>query len=146
MEKQRYNFSDLVVSSELIELRDRAGDGQIPAMLELADRLFEGDGAGRNVQVMDRLSSALLNHPQGPDCHHTLSRIMMISIKCFELQWQAGIYEDDVYIEAVRQMMVHIVQLQTVGDAENWDLTLLQTCINWLAAEQSQREADPEPV
>lgn len=146
MENPIDNFSDLVVSSELVELRDRAGKGALPAMLELADRLFDGDGAGRNVQVMDRLSWALLNHPQGPDCHHTLCRIMMINVKCFELQWQSGIHDDATYSEAVRRMMAQIVQLQTKADTDSWDLPLLQTCINWLAAEQRQRDETPELV
>ena len=131
-------FENILVSGELLPLREAASQGDLDAMLILADHVLEG----KNTKACGETAFGIINKMFAhKDFTQNLPRAWEVYILCCNaeqlLYWQ-GKNTYLGYIKRCCDYLQWLIEVQTQAPRSMWNYRQLEACLAWI------RENEPK--
>lgn len=138
MEAHATLYQNLLVSCELLPLREAAKQGDITAMYQLTESVISQEDSTADGETTYQLLMQLVCHD---DFHKDYDRV----INCFIMfSWAFGrLYEEGrisykQYVEDSRQYLQMAMDIITTLPCEDWDFPQIESCLNWIKLHREQ--------
>ena len=138
-------FEKIIVSESLLPVREKACEGDIEAMFELANHVIEGNETKPCGDTAFQIISTMFNHK---DFLNNPPRIWNTFILCtwaLKLQKKVGKISYSKYIEDSCFYLARMIDGMTSQPREIWDIDKLQNCLQWIQDNEDKIESENHP-
>ena len=122
MEKQNSSLFDVIIDSNIEELRQQAKNGDFDAMIELGGHIADGHLTRKN----EKLALTIFNYAL-----ENKDRIRSNPSLCNALIWKIQIIQDTDEAEAA-SLCIEVIRHITSLPIEHWSFDYLNSAIEWL--------------
>lgn len=131
-------FDHIIVSQEVLPIRDAASQGDIHALFELANHVLRGNQAARKSELVDPLIHALFDHEDfGKDGRLFCDTYVMMT-HVLQLEWESGEISYRDYLEQGCESLELMLTVITTWPRAQWNHEQMRNSLNWIL--QSKQE------
>ncbi len=129
-------FENIIVSAELLPIRESASKGNLAAMCQLARHIIDGDQTKLSTEMVERICTEIVQHQDLESDIERIRDLCKLMADCYFVLHEEGKLDTK---EARKQMRIKLKELVfwTVQlPFEQWDIVELKHCVEWLYHEE----------
>ena len=126
-------FQYLIVSQELLPIRDAASQGDLDAMYKLAEAAIHGKGMKQcGVTACDILDAMIEKDEIREDIYRFVNTYILM-VHGFSDQYDKGLIDDAEFAHKGCFYMELAIRAMTKFPYDYWPIDQLQSCLEWIA-------------
>lgn len=125
-------FDEILVTGELMPVREAAIAGDFEAMFTLADSVLRGENTVRCSALAWMVINAMMDHPDFRKDLQRFCNVYLMGLSCCDLDYRQGRIDYGTYVTDARIYVKGMVDVMTTAPLEQWNIRQLRSCLNWL--------------
>lgn len=125
-------FEHIIVSEELLPVRDAASKGDIEAMFALVDHILKGKHTARSGKNAAAVLGQMFGHEDSTKDHRRFWNTLVMKVHALKLQHQEKEISYEEYIREGCDYLQMLIESMTGSPRQFWNYNQLINCIAWI--------------
>jgi hypothetical protein len=128
-------FENIIVTSDLLPIRQAASQGDLNAMCQLARYLVDQDSAKISTEMVEKICTKIATHKELEDNIEHIIDLCKLLADCYSILHKQDKLDT---VEARKQMRLKLMEVifwSTQLPFEQWNIEELKNCVDWLFEE-----------
>lgn len=126
-------FNQIIVSEEILPVREAASLGDIDAMYKLTEHILNGKQTARTSRYAENVLDAMFKHPDFLKDLQRFCNCYVMRTTLLRIRYQEELISYRDYVEQSCDYLQMMIDCMTTAPRHMWNYSQLINCIDWIA-------------